>query len=179
MPVTRRCVSKEVVMYQVNDHVVYGNHGICEVKAIGTLNMDNADRKRLYYTLEPMYTRNNKVYTPVDNVKSAMRRAVTEKEAWELIDSLTKQEMIEVPDEKKREQAYKEIMQQNDCGGWSRVIKTIYIKNKRRLAEGKRYTARDDVYLRVAEDFLFRELAAALNKDKDEIKDIIAGRIKE
>ena len=29
-------------MYQVNDHVVYGNYGICVVKAIGKLEMDSA-----------------------------------------------------------------------------------------------------------------------------------------
>lgn len=166
-------------MYHVNDRVVYGNHGICEVKAVGKLDMEAVDRERIYYTLEPMYTHNNTIYTPVDNVKASMRKAVTEKEAWELINSLAGQEMIEVVDEKKREQAYKEIMQKNDCGGWSRVIKTIYIKNKRRLAEGKRYTARDDLYLRAAEDFLFRELAAALDVGTADVKSMIAGKIKD
>lgn len=37
-------------MYQVNDHVVYGNYGICVVKAIGKLEMDSAAKDRLYYT---------------------------------------------------------------------------------------------------------------------------------
>ena len=164
-------------MFQVKDHVVYGNHGICEVTAIGKLNMDAVDKERVYYTLEPLYSQNNKIYTPVDNAKTSMRKAVTEEEAWELIDGIPRQEMIEAADEKKREQAYKEIMQKNDCDGWSRIIKTIYLKNQRRLSEGKRYTARDDTYLRVAEDFLFRELAAALNMDQAEIRRIIAGRI--
>ena len=43
-------------MYQVNDHVVYGNYGICVVKAIGKLEMDSAAKDRLYYTLEPLYS---------------------------------------------------------------------------------------------------------------------------
>ena len=46
-------------MYQVNDHVVYGNYGICVVKAIGKLEMDSAAKDRLYYTLEPMYSEKN------------------------------------------------------------------------------------------------------------------------
>ena len=50
-------------MYQVNDHVVYGNYGICVVKAIGKLEMDSAAKDRLYYTLEPMYSEKNLIYT--------------------------------------------------------------------------------------------------------------------
>ena len=46
-------------MYQVNDHVVYGNYGICVVKAIGKLEMDSAAKDRLYYTLEPLYSEKN------------------------------------------------------------------------------------------------------------------------
>lgn len=164
-------------MYQVNDHVVYGNYGICTVKAVGSLNMDSVDRERLYYTLEPLYTENNKIYTPVDREKTSMRSAVTEQEAWELIDHIPDQEMIDVPDEKKIEQAYKEIMHKNECSGWSKIIKTIYIKNKKRLAEGKRYTAKDDIYLRLAEDFLFRELAAALKVKREDVETIIADRV--
>ena len=53
-------------MYQVNDHVVYGNYGICVVKAIGKLEMDSAAKDRLYYTLEPLYSEKNTIYTPVD-----------------------------------------------------------------------------------------------------------------
>ena len=37
-------------MFQVKDHVVYGNHGICEVKAVGKLNMDAVDKDKIYYT---------------------------------------------------------------------------------------------------------------------------------
>ncbi len=53
-------------MFQVNDHVVYGNYGICVVKAIGSLEMDSVVKDRLYYTLEPLYSEKNTIYTPVD-----------------------------------------------------------------------------------------------------------------
>lgn len=164
-------------MYQINDHVVYGSYGICVVKAIGKLDMNSVDRNRLYYTLEPMFSEKNTIYTPVDKEKEAMRSALTEREAWNLIDDIPGQEMIQIPDEKRAEQAYREVMKKNDCGGWSRIIKTIHVKNKKRLSEGKRYTAKDDIYLRLAEDFLFRELAAALKVKTDEIESIIADRV--
>ena len=165
-------------MFQVNDHVVYGNYGICVVKAIGSLEMDSVVKDRLYYTLEPLYSNNNTTYITVDKDNS-MRCAITEPEAWKLIDGIQAQEMIQVADEKRAEQAYREIMRTNECSGWSRIIKTIYLKNRKRLAEGKRYTAKDDIYLRLAEDFLFRELAAALKVKKEDVESIISDRVKQ
>ena len=47
------------------------------------------------------------------------------------------------------------------------------------MAEGKRYTAKDDIYLRLAEDFLFRELAAALKVKKEDVESIISDRVKQ
>ena len=165
-------------MFQVNDHVVYGNYGICVVKAIGSLEMDSVVKDRLYYMLEPLYSEKNTIYTPVDK-EDSMRCAITEQEAWKLIDGIQAQEMIQVADEKRAEQAYREIMRTNECSGWSRIIKTIYLKNRKRLAEGKRYTAKDDIYLRLAEDFLFRELAAALKVKKEDVESIISDRVKQ
>lgn len=166
-------------MYQVNDRVVYGNYGICEVKAIGKLEMDSATKDRLYYTLEPLYSEKNKIYTPVDKKDASMRCAITEQEAWKLIDGIQGQEMIQVADEKRAEHEYREIMKTNECTGWSRIIKTIYLKNRKRLETGKRYTAKDDVYLRLAEDFLYRELAAALNVNREDVESIISDRVKQ
>ena len=74
---------------------------------------------------------------------------------------------------------YREIMKTNECTGWSRIIKTIYLKNRKRLEGGKRYTAKDDVYLRLAEDFLYRELAAALNVNREDVESIISDRVKQ
>ncbi|MGL6216487.1 MAG: CarD family transcriptional regulator, partial [Lacrimispora sphenoides] len=43
-----------IIMFQVNDLVVFGTHGICRVEAIGSLNMSAVDDDRLYYTLKPL-----------------------------------------------------------------------------------------------------------------------------
>lgn len=104
-------------MFSVNDHVVFGNHGICVIKAIGPLDLSIAERGRLYYTLEPLYAQKNTIYTPVDNEKSSLRRAITREEALELIDRIPQVETVWILDEKRREEKYKEIMKQNDCMG--------------------------------------------------------------
>ena len=85
-------------MFSVNDHVVFGNHGICVIKAIGPLDLSIAERGRLYYTLEPLYAQKNTIYTPVDNEKSSLRRAITREEALELIDRIPQVETVWVLD---------------------------------------------------------------------------------
>lgn len=163
-------------MFSVNDHVVFGNHGICVIKSIGKLDLTAADRGRLYYTLEPLYAQKNTIYTPVDNDKCGMRRAITREEALELIDRMPEIETVWITDEKRREEQYKEIMKKNECQGWIQIIKTLYLKKQKRLAEGRKNTARDDLYLKLAEDFLFRELAAALEVEKDQVQELIKKR---
>lgn len=44
-------------MFQVNDVVVYGNHGVCKIMDVGPLSMSLADKNTIYYTLCPVYQR--------------------------------------------------------------------------------------------------------------------------
>ena len=166
-------------MFSVNDYVVFGNHGFCVIKSICPLDLGIAERGRLYYTLEPLYTQKNTIYTPVDSEKNSLRRAITREEALELIDRIPQVETVWVPDEKRREERYREIMRQNDCMGWMQIIKTLYLKKQKRLAEGRKNTARDELYLKLAEDFLYGEFAAALDVEKDEVEDLIGRRVRE
>ena len=51
-------------------------------------------------------------------------------------------------------------MRQNDCMGWMQIIKTLYLKKQKRLAEGRKNTARDELYLKLAEDFFIRRICS-------------------
>ncbi|WP_349669632.1 CarD family transcriptional regulator [Lacrimispora sp.] len=166
------------MMFQVNDLVVFGSHGICEVKEIGNLRMYEADQERTYYTLKPLYEEHQSaVYTPVDNRKTAIRAAATREEAMDLIDQIPSIEAIWVLDERERECIFKAIMLKCECAGWMQIVKTLYLKKRKRLAEGKKNTAKDDFYFNKAEDLLYGELAAALEVDKDGIKDMVMSRV--
>lgn len=166
-------------MFQVNDLVVFGTHGICEIKAIGSLSMSAADEDRLYYTLKPLYdVQQSAVYTPVDNEKTPIRASATREEALDIMDQIPLIETIWIVDDRQREEKYKNIMQQNECSGWLQIIKTLYLKKQKRLNEGKKNTTRDDFYLKLAEELLYGELAAALKIDRAEVKEMVEKRIK-
>jgi CarD family transcriptional regulator len=167
-----------IIMFQVNDLVVFGTHGICRVEAIGRLNMSSADEDRLYYTLRPLYeVQHCVVYTPVDNLKAPVRAASTREEAIELINQIPDTPTMWVFDERQREGIYKDIMMKNECTGWLQIIKTLYLKKLKAAADEKKCTAKDESYFKMAEDLLYCELAAALEMEPTVVKDMVVTRV--
>lgn len=165
-------------MFQVNDYVVYGSHGVCVVKSVGTVDISAADKSRVYYTLEPLYFKGNTVYTPVDNQKAVMRDLISKEDAWSLIDKIPDIEMIVTEENKNQEAGFKEIMGRYECRGWLKIIKTLYIRKQGRLKEGRKCIARDEGYLKTAQDFLFGELAVSLNMEKEDVETFIIDRVR-
>ena len=76
---------------------------------------------------------------------------------------------LEVNNEKLREQNYKEAVRANDPEALVAIIKMIYQRKQKRLAQGKKCTATDARYFQIAENLLYMELGVALGKPKQEI----------
>ena len=157
-------------MFKVGDLIVYGNTGVCTVEKIGKPELAGVSDDKDYYTLLPYYARNSRIFTPCDNDKVVMRPVMSKKEAEKLIKDIPNIELLIITDEKKREDRYKETMKTCDCREFVSILKTIYIRKKTRLAEGKKVTASDERYFNMAEDKLFGELAIALGVEKSQIK---------
>lgn len=167
------------ILYQINDYVVYGGNGVCKVNEIGTLDIGGIDKEKLYYTLEPLYSKSSKVYTPIDNVKVIMRNILSKEEARVLIDDIPNIETIWAADDKKTEAVYKESMKMYDCREWIKIIKTLYLKKQERIEQGKKITNTDERYLQIAENSLYGELAITLGMSKDKVEDFIGTRVEQ
>ena len=74
-----------------------------------------------------------------------------------------------VNNEKLREQNYKEAVKANDPEALVAIIKMIYQRKEKRLAQGKKCTATDARYFQLAENLLYMELGVALGKPKQEV----------
>lgn len=164
-------------MFQVGDLIIYGNNGVCRVENIGSMEMQGIPSDRVYYTLVPVYEKKSKLFTPVDNAKVVMRPVLTEQEANDLIDHLTEVQVFTIEDEKNKDLIFKEAFKKCDCMELVRIIKTIYEKKLARQAQGKKITAGDERYFKMAEDTLFGELAVALGIEKKEVGTLIEQRI--
>ncbi|MBO5158190.1 MAG: CarD family transcriptional regulator [Lachnospiraceae bacterium] len=166
-------------MFQVNDVVIYGHHGVCEITNVGTLKMPMADQEKLYYTLRPVYHKESSVYAPVENRKIVMRSVITKEEAENLIQNIPRIETVWIVNEKAREVQFKEAMQTCDCEELVKIIKTLYLRKQQRLESGKKVTVVDEKYFRQAEDKLYEELAYALGMEKKQVGTYISQHMEE
>lgn len=127
----------------------------------------------------PYYIKGSSVYTPVDSDKVIMRPVMTKKEIMDLIDDIKNIDTILVQDEKKREETYKKAIRSCDARELVKIIKTIYLRKKDRIAEGKKITNSDEKYYRIAEDNLYGEVAIALSMTKEEAKEFVEKKVEE
>lgn len=164
-------------MYKIGNYVAHYKQGVCEITAIGKLDMSCSDKKKEYYTLKPVYDAGGTLYTPVSNERGQIREVRSAEEARALIEDMPSIEALLVSEEKKRETLYKEALFRNECRGWIAVIKTSYSRKMKRLSSGKKSINIDDKYLGIAENFLFGEFAMALNIPKEEVKTYIMARV--
>jgi len=160
-------------MFEVDGYIIYGGNGVCRVLDIGIPDINIADKKRQYYTLQQVYEKGSTIYTPVDNDKVIMRKIISKEEANDLINNIQSIEVLCFDDDVMPEEKYKEVMHKYDCKEWIKIIKTSYLRKEERLAEGKKGTAIDDKYLKMAEEYLYGEFAISLNMPKEQVKDFI------
>ena len=110
----------------------------------------------------------DKIYVLVSNSDLRLRLCLT-KEAWNLIKRIPEISTAWINNEKMREQNYKAAIKANDPEALVAIIKMIYERKQKRLAQGKKCTATDARYFQIAENLLYMELGVALGKPKEEI----------
>nr|WP_317365700.1 CarD family transcriptional regulator [uncultured Blautia sp.] len=165
-------------LYQVGDCVVKENTGLCRITDIVHLEGMDVDRNKKYYLLVPHSDDKMKIYVPVDSIASNLRKAIECNEAWSVIENITKIDAVHIENEKQREQKYKEAIKSCDPEQWISIIKTMYFRKQKRNIQGKKNTAMDERYFKLAEKYLYSELAYAIGKDESEMCQLIADTIK-
>ncbi len=164
-------------MFQKGEFIIYGNKGVCEVTDISKIAISGASRDRLYYVLQPAQDKEGRIFTPVDGQKTEMRRILNRKEAAELIDSIPSIGNLWVADERQRELNYKQAVNSCDCREWIKIIKTLWLRNQQRLSQGKKITAMDRKYFKMAEDNLYGELSVSLEIPKEKMEEYITEKV--
>lgn len=160
-------------MFNRGEYVVCGNKGVCSVEDITTLDISGVDKKREYYILKPVYMAGSTVYIPVDTAEQNMRRVMSREEADCLINGIPDIPLITITNDKLLEQEYRGCMKSNSCEEWIKIIKTIYLRKQKRLAAGRKVTAVDAKYYRMAEDNLYGELAISLGMSRGDVEHYI------
>lgn len=160
-------------MFNIGQYVICGNKGVCTVEDITTLDISGVDKAKKYYILKPKYVSASTVYVPVDSAATSMRNILTKKEAEALIESIPRIPVLDIKNEKMVELEYKACMKSNCCSEWVKLIKTIYLRKQKRLEAGRKETAVDGKYFRIAEENLYGELAVALEMERSQVCEYI------
>lgn len=161
-------------MFEIGDYVLNATNGICKISEIVELDMsgDKACSSHIFYSC-PVEEENDRVYIPVDNADKRIRKVITQDEALAVLDRVPEIEALAVNNEKERETRYKEAVRSCEPDSVISLLKCLHIRNEQRAQAGKKSTAVDERYGKMAEHNLNAELAFVLEKDKQEIKDII------
>ena len=165
-------------MFSIGQNVICGNKGVCTIEDIATLDIAGVDKAKKYYILKPMYITASTVYVPVDSSVISMRTVLTKQEAEELVQRIPDIPALEIKNERLLEQDYKECLKSNNCVEWVKIIKTIYERRQKRILVGRKETAVDSKYFRMAEDILHGELSVALDIEKECVSQYIMERLK-
>lgn len=160
-------------MYKINDYVVYGMQGACQIKDI--TEVDFSEKGKLYYKLIPECDKSSEIYVSVQTGEKKMRSLMSKAEATQMMEDIPKLKGIWIPDDRERERAYKRAIFDGDYDGIMEIMVGLYEKRKSRLKQGKRQTELDDRIFRNTKKVFLGELAVVLDKDIDSVeKEIIA-----
>ena len=164
-------------MYRQGDHIVYGSHGVCEIKEIGTSPIDPADT-RTYYALHPVLAApTTMIFTPADNTAVTMRPPMTNTQARALLERMPDILPLSVEQEKTRRDIYRSVLSAAVPDQLVALLRTVAQRRLETLRHGRRLTDADTDSERRAHNNLLGELSLALGLSCEEAAGLIQNAI--
>ena len=162
-------------MFSINDTVMYGSSGVCEIVDIKPKRFNNEEV--LYYVIKPVDSDNSTIYCPV-NGKARIRKLLTAAEVQEILTALpaTKAQWIE--NDRQRHEAFSDIVKRGDHRELIMLIKSIRASREEKIRAGKKPHADDERFLKDAENIIYGEFAYALKMSRDEVIAYIKSKLK-
>lgn len=166
-------------MFQIGESVVYGTTGVCTISAIGPLSMHGIDRKKQYYTLQPLHQEGS-VYVPADGEKlKTMRYPLNRQQAEELLEQIPSIAPCEIQhfNYKQRTDAFSAALHENNCVSLVGVIKAVS-QRRQHFREKQQYNV-DNNFLKRAMNLLCGELSYALDIPFEEMRTRVENTVQE
>lgn len=156
-------------MYKINDYVIYKRE-VCKVKDLKKIN--NQD----YYTLENKEDSSLIVSVPVSQEHLLLRPLATFEEITSTLDNINNIPPLDI-NERNLEEQYKVLLQGRTIEDLIKIIKTTYIRNEIRKINHKHLSDKDTSCQELAEQFLFNEIAYAMQISYDAAKELVFNKL--
>ena len=166
-------------MFEKGTCIVYGTTGVCRVEEIGPIKgISGSDPGKVYYKLKSVRS-GGTIYIPVDS-KVFMRRVMTKQEADDLIHQMPSisEEVCNSRDQRILNEHYKASLRMHSCEELVRLIKSVYVKNRRLIKSGKKVGKTDLEYRKKAENLLYDELSVSLEVPFEQVKRYVENQVK-
>ena len=162
-------------MYKKGDIIIYGNIGICKVAEVTTRSFSGADKGKLFYSLDPLFSECS-TSTPVDNTKVFMRPVISKEEAEDLIDMIPTIESEPFYTRVMREltEHYEQFMCTHECIDLIKLVLSITEKKQQMESQNRKFGEVDKTFLHKAEELLYEEFSVALDIPKESVPEYIA-----
>ena len=141
-------------MFEINDKVVYGVVGVCEIENIGKPPIKGIDKD--YYFLQPVYDSKGIIYSPVDSTKVMIRGIIDKDACKKLI-------------EKVHPMKYDEMVKSQDLVQLMHLVRALFNIKNDRAKELRRMKSADSRMLTTARKLLYGEISEAMEKDYEQI----------
>lgn len=164
-------------MYNIGEQVLYDSEGICTVTEIAEKTF--AGMTSIFYILTPINRPTTTIYVPTGNRKqiSKMKKVLSEREIYDLIDSMPDEETIWIDDDAERKEEYKNIIHSGDRVKLIQLLKTLQIHKMKQEKSGKKLHISDEYFMKTAEKILHEELSHVLNIDLEEVGPFIVHQL--
>ena len=157
-------------MLNIGECVVYGSHGLCQVRDILVPSFLERGKEKQYYMMISAVDAGSVLYVPVEGAEDKIREVTGADNAEDLIEDIEEVDDVELPEGKKAEPAILEIIKRNDVEEMMGLVKSLRKIKATREAQGKRFATLNERYLNLAEKLLYTELAYSLETEKETIK---------
>jgi len=156
-------------MYQKNDTVIYGSHGVCTILDISEQKF--GDKTAQYYVLKPVSTEKSTIFIPVDSpiLSGRMRRILSAEEIYRMLEELPEEPSVWFENTDQRKDLYKKTLADGNRMELIKLIRSLYLHQEKQVQKGKKLYAADDHALKEAERMLYDEFAFVLNIESEQV----------
>ncbi|MBE6700874.1 MAG: CarD family transcriptional regulator [Ruminococcaceae bacterium] len=165
-------------MWKINDTVVYGSAGICEISDIRDENFNGETKK--YYILKPIFDDRNTFFVPSFNERlmAKMFPVLNKAEVMAVIKEIPSIAPNWIENDKERQEKYKNILESGDRQAIVGMIKALFERNDTLTKLGKRMRSSDEIFKKQAETLFENECAHILGISRQDVPLFISEQLK-